>query len=201
MDDHEERPDGRTARRDRNRDAVLDAALDLFRDDALFPGPAEVAERSGVSTRSVQRYFADMDTLVRAAMARHLERTRPLFALEDPGVGPLGARIDRMVAARVRLHEAVAPMVRAALLRAGSNPIIRERITSSRVELREQVAAMFAPELDAVAPEVRAEVLAGLDLLLGFAALEHLCHDGGLSTEEADRVLRRGVTALLASAS
>ena len=44
--------DGRTARRDRNREAVLDAVLDLFADGAIAPAPAEVAARSGVSRRA-----------------------------------------------------------------------------------------------------------------------------------------------------
>ena len=57
--------DGRTARRDRNRDAVLDAVLDLFGEDSLAPAPAEVAERSGVSLRSVYRYYEDRDALYR----------------------------------------------------------------------------------------------------------------------------------------
>ena len=35
--------DGRTARRDRNRDAVLDAAHDLFVEGELLPGIADVA--------------------------------------------------------------------------------------------------------------------------------------------------------------
>ena len=62
--------DGRTARRDRNREAVLDAVLELFSEDAASPAPDDVAARSGVSLRSVYRYFDDMETLIRAAMAR-----------------------------------------------------------------------------------------------------------------------------------
>ena len=49
--------DGRTARRDRNREAVLDAALALFTAGELEPTAAAVAERSGVSLRSVYRYW------------------------------------------------------------------------------------------------------------------------------------------------
>jgi AcrR family transcriptional regulator len=199
VDDDGERPDGRTARRDRNRDAVLDAALELFREDAMFPGPAEVAARSGVSTRSVQRYFEDMDTLVRAAMARHLEKVGPLFVVPDLGVGPLDERIERLVVARLRLHEAVAPMVRAAMLRVRSNELIRERLVTARAQLRGQIAAMFAPELEALAPGPQREVLDAVDVLLGFDSMELLRPSLGRSEAEAQRVLERAVRSILQS--
>ncbi|QYG94903.1 TetR/AcrR family transcriptional regulator [Iamia sp. SCSIO 61187] len=189
--------DGRTARRDRNRDAVIDAALDLFREDAAVPGLAVVAERSGVSARSVQRYFADMDALVRAAMARHIERVAPLLELEDPGLGPVEVRVARIVASRLLLHQTIAPMVRVALLRARSNPIIGERLVVGRRQLLDQVAAMFAPEFDALPAEPRADLLAALDVVLGFESVEHLRENRGLTDAEAARVLRRAAGALL----
>lgn len=192
--------DGRTARRDRNRDAVLDAALELFRDDAMFPGPAEVAERSGVSRRSVQRYFDDMDALVRAAMGRHLERVGPLFEIEGLGVGALEGRIDRLVGARLRLYESVAPMVRAALLRARSSTLIRDRLIEARAALFGQVEAMFAPELAALDPAVRGDVLAALDVLLGFESIERLGHGRALPPDEVHRILARATATLLGQA-
>ncbi len=81
--------DGRTARRDRNRDLVLDAVIDLFGEGRLSPNATDVATRSGVSLRSVYRYFEDQDALVRAAIARHAERIAPLLEVPDPGEGPL----------------------------------------------------------------------------------------------------------------
>ena len=43
--------DGRTARRDRNRTAVLDAILDLIQEGNPLPTVAEISERSGTSHR------------------------------------------------------------------------------------------------------------------------------------------------------
>jgi AcrR family transcriptional regulator len=189
--------DGRTARRDRNRDAVLDAVLDLFADGSMTPVPAEVAERSGVSLRSVYRYFDDMDALVRAAIARNLARMEPYFALEAPGVGPLADRIERTVAARLRLYEGVAPMARAAVARAPQNPIIDERLQETRLLLRRQVEEMFAPELDALERAERREVLAAVDVLLELESLEHLRRQRRFSVPEVQRVLERAVAALL----
>ncbi len=70
--------DGRSARRERNRDAVLDAVIDMFTEGSLTPGPAEVAVRSGVSIRSVHRYFEDTDNMICAAMDRSRMRMVPL---------------------------------------------------------------------------------------------------------------------------
>src|SRR3954452_9433869 len=114
--------DGRRARRDRNREAVLDAVLALFREDNLTPRPEDVAEKSGVSLRSVYRYYSDPTELLRAAMARHLERVRSKLVVPGIGEGPLADRIDRLVEARLALHTAVAPTARAARIASGRNP-------------------------------------------------------------------------------
>jgi len=191
--------DGRTARRDRNREAVLDAAIDLFREDAMFPGPAMVAERSGVSRRSVQRYFDDMDALLRAAMARHLQRYEHLFLLDDPAEGDLDHRVRRLVDARLKLYAAIGPMARAASLRARSSPLIRERLAERRQLLLDQIEAMFARELEPLPAAERRERVAAIDLLLGIEAFERLIHDRGLPRAAARRSLVHATTAVLST--
>jgi AcrR family transcriptional regulator len=195
--DADDAVDGRTARRVRNRDAVLDAVLDLFAEGTLEPGAAAVAERSGVSLRSVYRYFDDTDALVRSAIARNLEKLQPLFVIEDPGQGPVADRVERMVAARLRLYEQVAPMMRATLQRAPSNDIIRDQLGLVLERLRHQVESMFEPELDAMGVSAGREVTAALDILLGFHSAEHLRQERGFSLADTRRVLVRAVTALL----
>jgi AcrR family transcriptional regulator len=196
-----ESADGRTARRDRNREAVLDAVLDLFADGSLAPAPAEVAERSGVSLRSVYRYFDDMDSLVRAAIARNLDRMAPLFALPEMGEGPVDQRIERIVTGRLRLYEGLAPIARAAVARADANALIRERLEETRLFLRRQVEEMFAPELQDTTPSARVELVAAVDVLLGLESLEHLFRHRGLSTPVAQAVLVRAVGGVLATRS
>jgi hypothetical protein len=63
--------DGRRARSARSREAAADAILDLL-DEGLteLPGAAEVAERSGLSTRTVFRLFDDLESLYAAAVMR-----------------------------------------------------------------------------------------------------------------------------------
>lgn len=189
--------DGRTARRDRNRDAVLDAVLDLFAEDALAPTAVQVAERSGVSLRSVYRYFEDTDELVRAAIERSLVRVRPLFQLDDLGRGPLDDRVDRLVSSRLRLYEQVGPLMRATILHAGDNALLAERLATVRRTMGEQVDQMFAPELDAMAAAARRETAAVADQVLTFEAIEHLRRVRSLSTAATRRALCAALVTLL----
>lgn len=191
--------DGRTARRDRNRDAVLDAVLELFDEDCLAPAAQDVAARSGVSLRSVYRYYDDMDELVRQAIARNVERVAPLFEVPGPDDGTLPERVESFVAARLALYEAVAPTMRAALLRARGSELVRQQIDVARRRLLEQVRVTFGPELSALPAAARREVVAAVDVLLGFESAEHLRRQRGLSGPETRRTLVRAVVALLAA--
>lgn len=190
--------DGRTARRHRNRELVLDAVLELFAEGSLEPGAGEVADRSGVSLRSVYRYFDDTEALIRAAIARNMEKVAPLFELEGVGEGPLADRIDRIVAGRFRLYEEIAPMMRATLKRASENALLRENLDQSFRALRHQVEAMFAPELGALPTAEAADVTAALDVLLNFQSMEHLRAVRGLTGAESRRIIARSVAAVLA---
>jgi AcrR family transcriptional regulator len=189
--------DGRTARRDRNRELVLDAVIELFTEDQLAPNAADVARRSGVSLRSVYRYFEDLDELMRAAIARHAERVAPLFEIPDLGVGPLDDRVARLVEWRIRLYEAAAPTARAAIQRAPVNPLLREQMELVRGRLRDQTEAMFAPELAAMSPAARQATLAPIDALLQFESAEHLRVRLGLTVAQTNETLRKALGALL----
>lgn len=189
--------DGRRARRTRNRDAVVDALLDLLGEGVLDPGIADVAARSGVSYRSVFRYFDDTEDLYRAASQRHQARVAPLLAVPGPGEGSLPERVGRLVEARVRLFEAVAPIARAARLRAPFEPFFERDLARSRAFFRRQVQRHFAPELEALPPAEAAAVLAAADVLCSFESHDLLRGDQRLSRAATARVLRAALLALL----
>jgi AcrR family transcriptional regulator len=189
--------DGRTARRDRNRDLVLDAVIQLFTEDQFAPNAAAVAERSGVSLRSVYRYFQDHDALVRAAIARNAERVAPFFDIPDLGKGPLDERVTRLISCRLRLYQEAAPTARAAIVRAPANPILRDQLESVRAMLRKQTVAMFAPELAAMTTEQRRAVTDAIDTLLQFESAEHLVGRLDLTPAQTADVLGRALTSLL----
>ncbi len=182
--------DGRTARRDRNRELVLDAVIELFAEHLLLPTAPQVAERSGVSPRSVFRYYEDTEALIQAAMRRHMDRVTPLFEMADMGVGDFDDRSKRFIAAHLRLYDAIAPTARAALIRAPSNAAIAARLDAARHERRSRLEAMFAPELSGISAARRRILLAAVDAVFQFEGLEHLHRHLGLTRRQVTEVLR-----------
>ena len=189
--------DGRTARRDRNRIAVLDVVLELFAEGNLAPSPDDVARRSGVSLRSVYRYVADGDDLIRAAIARHIEKAQPLFEIDDVGKGPFAHRLEALVDTRLRAYEVIGATARAARLRAPGNEIIRDRIDTGRRMLREQLERQFAPELDSLEPKARRAVLAAADALTQVETIDLYRNARRYSSGETRELLLIALRALL----
>jgi AcrR family transcriptional regulator len=189
--------DGRTARRDRNRIAVLDAVLELFSEGNLEPSPDEVARRSGVSLRSVYRYVADSDDLIRAAIARHLEKLAPLLVIDDLGTGTFEHRLAAFVDARLRVYEAIAATARASRLRAPTNVLIRQQLETGSRRFRAQLARQFAPELDRLDPKPRRAVLAAADALTQIETLDVYRHQRRFSVSETRELLLVALRALL----
>jgi AcrR family transcriptional regulator len=190
--------DGRTARRTRNREAVLDAVIDLFLEDQMLPSASDVAERSGVSLRSVYRYFDDVEDLVRAAIGRHVARHEAGFAIDGLGEGSLDRRIEKLVGSRLRAYEIMAPTVRAAAAREFSVPPIGAQLSLRRQTLTDQSAAMFAPELSQFPAGEAADRLAAVDALTQFEGMEFLCRHRGMDSEQARRVMVGALQRLLA---
>ena len=191
-----EKIDGRRASRERNRDAVVDALLNLYREGILSPSPEEVAKRAGLSRRSLFRYFDDLDDLCRAAIARQSLRAGHLIALKDIGVGSLADRIDRLAAQRFELFEAIAPAARVGRLRAPYQVIVAEDIRKSRAALRRQLEKHFAWELDRLGPDRRRDILSAADVLCSFESFDLLREAQGLNRQEYQRTIRRALTAL-----
>jgi len=189
--------DGRSAIRDRNRTAVLDAVLDLFSEDNLSPGPEEVALRVGLSVRSVYRYFDDHDSLTRAAIARNIERRALLFRIPAIGRGDLDDRVDRFVDRRLALQTEVGPTVRAARMRATFDEVVRADMEVSRTFLRGQIERHFAPELTTGDPARDAARLAAADALFAFESLDHYLVHRRLTAAEARPLLVDALGALL----
>jgi AcrR family transcriptional regulator len=171
--------DGRRARREQNRAAVLDALAGLYREGVYAPGTAEIAERAGLSPRSLFRYFDDVDDLNRAAIDQQLASARPLLAVDAGPDDPTGTKVEAVVDARLRLYEAIAPAARAARIGAWRHPVLATQIASSRSYLRHQLERLFAPELSAMGPERAAVALAAAEVLCSFEGVE-LLHDPGV---------------------
>ena len=124
--------DGRAARRLRNRTAVLDAAIALFAEGNLQPSPGEIATLSGVSHRSINRYFPDSRSLLQAAVDHQIEIGIPLFRIHAIGKGSLEHRIDEFVSVRLSGFEVLGATARAAGLMAANSRIVRTELAAVR---------------------------------------------------------------------
>jgi TetR/AcrR family transcriptional regulator, regulator of autoinduction and epiphytic fitness len=194
-----ETEDGRSVRRARNRDAVVDAMLALHREGRLNPSSDEIAQRAGLSPRSLFRYFTDIDDLCRAAIARQQERITPLTAIDVAPEAPLVERIDALVRVRCRLFEETTGTATVARLRAPSQPLIADQLQQARTYFRQQVRRLFAAELAALGPAAPA-ALAAADVLASFESYQLLRRDQGLTIDDTAAALGRALTAVLAPA-
>lgn len=197
VDTTTEAPDGRHARRERNRLAVVDAMLGLYHEGNLDPSSDEIAARAGLSPRSLFRYFDDLHDLVRVAVSRQYERVRALADLDLSTDAPLAQRVDRLVQQRLRLIGATASVGKVTRLREPFQPLIAEQLVQGRRQLRAQVQRLFAPELAAMPGDRGAHALAAIDVLTSFEAVQLMRDDQGLSAQRIAATLSDSVTRLL----
>lgn len=193
-----EQADGRTARRERNREAVVTALLGLYRDGVMSPSADEIAARAGVSARSLFRYFADVGDLASEAVARQQEHLMPLLIVDIDPEAPLDERIDAFVAARVRLLAAMGEVARVARSRAHQQPVVASGLTRIRRLLRDQVATVLGPALADHPDDERQALLAAADVLCSWESHDLLRNDQGLGAAATSAAMAVGLRRLLA---
>ncbi len=148
--------------------------IDIFEGGNIDPGIDEVSARSGVSNRSIYRYFHHRDELIRAAMWHLIARVQPTMELADVGIGPLDDRIRRFVDHRIAMYLALAPLTRAAKRAAQNEPMIGEEFEAGRLVLRKQFLDHFAPELGQLDPGERTRLVVAAELPFQFESFEYL---------------------------
>lgn len=138
--------DGRTARAMRTREAIGEATLALLIEGDYRPSAARIAERAGVSVRSVFQHFDDLETLYAAVGGRVAQQVAAL-------ISPISTDLvlsDRVVAfyrQRARVNETLTPILRAANMYAPASPTITSQFQVGHNAVTAQVADTFAPEL------------------------------------------------------
>lgn len=107
--------DGRVARGERTREAIVEAHAELLREGVLKPTAKVIAERAGVSVRTLWLNFKDLETLLEATTAYWLDADAALRRAVDPS-RPLGERIGSFCEQRALRLEHLAPAARSAVL-------------------------------------------------------------------------------------
>lgn len=191
--------DGRHLRRKRNRAAVVDALLQLYRDGVLEPSTDQIAARAGVSARSLFRYFHDVDDLARTAIARQYEHVAPILNREIHPELSFDERVRAYVEHRLDLCRAMTGVGLVARSRESFQPLIADELSRSRAFVRSRTARTFAAELDRLGAEgLDADALLdAVDLVCSFEAF-HLAEVRGIEHDRLRRSWTATVTRLLA---
>lgn len=188
--------DGRSARSARTRDAVVAAFLDLLEDGTLRPTARQVADRAGVSLRSVFQHFADLESLFAEVAGRQIQRLQDLWPA-PPASAPYPDRLAMFVAQRARILEAISPVRRAAVLQEPFSEVVAQRLKWVRDAAQSEVAAAFASEVGARASADRPGLLAALDVATNWGTWEALRRQHGMSQRDAERTMSRMIEAIL----
>jgi TetR/AcrR family transcriptional regulator, regulator of autoinduction and epiphytic fitness len=189
--------DGRAACAARTREAIVDASIGLVEEGDLRPTAPRIAERAGVSVRSVFQHFDDLPALHTAVIERIVERLAVLVVAIDPAL-PRDERITAFVDHRALLLEAVLPFRRAAAVHGPFAPEIRDAAARGSAFLRSEVEEAFAADLDLLPAEERRELLDALAACASWAMWDTLRSEAGDSPEQARGVLDRTIRSLLA---
>lgn len=157
------------------------------------PAATAIAERAGVSVRTIYQHFADLESLYAGLVETQAVRVQPLLAAPEAS-GDLDQRIDSVVAQRRRLHETTAPVRRAISGRAATSPSIRRRLEDLAAVLRSQLREQFRNELDEADDPA---LLEALDALCSFETWERLRRTQTLDADQAAAALAVALRRLL----
>lgn len=190
--------DGRTARAVRTRDALVDATMALVDEGDLRPTAPRIAERAGVSVRSVFQHFDDLETLFSALGDRMFARVASLAEPIDPAA-PLADRADRYVAQRCRINEMLSPINRAAILQAPTSATINRQFQHGHRLAAAHLAELFAPEVTGLGTDGDV-LLDGLVIASSWTTWNLLRTLERRSVDEAQVTVRRTFGLVLAGA-
>jgi AcrR family transcriptional regulator len=185
---------GRTRSMERTREAILDAAVELFvgawYDDVTL---ADVGRAAGVSQQTVLNHFGSKIGLFLAGLA---ERVAPQLAAARSGVEP--GDVSGAVATVCTDYEVSGDGTFRTVVLAERVPELAEVVTGGRAAHRAFVAHAFAPQLEALTDPDRERTLLLLATVLDVTVWKRLRRDDGLSQGQVVEHLRALVDGILA---
>jgi TetR/AcrR family transcriptional regulator of autoinduction and epiphytic fitness len=189
------RVDGRSARSERTRRAIVAAHLALIDEGDLKPTGERIAERAGVSLRTLWTNFKDMETLFAATGELVKERQDTMYRRIEPD-RRLADRVEEFCAQRAEVLEMLAPSARASQLREPFSAQLRLNRVGNINRVRRQIEEVFEAEL-ADADE-REKLVNALTVASTWSAWSMMRDTLSMPVDEAKSIMRRTVTALLA---
>jgi AcrR family transcriptional regulator len=185
--------DGRSLRRERNRQDIVNALLDLIETGETEISAALIASKAGLSERSIFRYFDDVNDLYRSVCDLAFSKEIEYALIDDAGVGSLDTKIENFVNQRVRIYtmnEKIAPAARSFAFK---NPIIKNQLVVGRKLLRNQIITHFSEELSAFDKQQQQVAVAIIDSLTTFEYYDMMRSDQKMSVQAIKSVLTESI--------
>ena len=198
-DEDEEPADGRAARSHRTKRAIVNAMRALHSEGELRPTAPRIAQRAGVSLRTVWQQFADMEALLVEAVQRDNEILKSLVRKIEPDQ-PLAERVESFVSQRAQILEEMTPTWRAARVHAPASSELRSDRNKKTAAGRAELESVFAPEFEQLHGKQRDQLVESLHAISIWAFWESLRTDLGLSPLRARELVRNTFGALFAQA-
>jgi AcrR family transcriptional regulator len=188
--------DGRRLRSERTKQLIMEAYIELLREKPQIPTAAQIADRAGISTRSIFERFADLQGLSLAtvdyafamgeaqAIARNVDGDRPM-------------RIRSYVETRAQTCERWLPVWRVVVANQGKLEELRGRVRFIRQAIVKRIELMYRPELEVLSTEERQDLLIALESLIDFESWGRMRELHELSFEEASSVWMRTIDRML----
>ncbi len=189
--------DGRSARRERNRLAVIEAVFSLV-DEGKIPPPVEsIAERAGVSVSSIFRNFDGLADIQNQAHVHADRRWAAHFVVSDADASQAD-RIASHVRTRVAMFEADGALMRLARSRALDHEQMVKNLARLRGKFADQTRQRFASEIRQLTPAAAADLVAIVDTVTSPEAYDLMAAAHARSSRQITRAWVSTLTSLLA---
>jgi AcrR family transcriptional regulator len=175
--------DGRRARTERSKQAIIDASLALMEEGNLIPTAQQISDRSGVNIRTFFRHFEDMDTLFATIDDQIRDATEALFLGGDRD-GTLEERILHAVERRGRGYEQETNMILSTSAQLWRSNTLRKNYAHYQRGLRKDLDD-WLPELKQLSRTQREAV----DAVASFETWHRLRYHQGLGKQAATDVI------------
>jgi TetR/AcrR family transcriptional regulator of autoinduction and epiphytic fitness len=189
------KPDGRRARSQRSREAIVQALLAFVRDGKPRPSATELALRAKVSRRVVFNQFKDTESVRAAVLARFAQAENAKHWRRISPDLPLSERLEAFVRVRSARLEYVTPFRRASIELGPFSPRITEAVRAGAARAHAEVKAVFDAEIRQLPAARRGRLTAQLIAACSWPLWDFLRQDLGLSQRRA----REAMTAMVAA--
>ena len=180
--------DGRHARSERTRAAVLHSFAALVATEGSRPTMEAVADEAEISVRSVFRHFADVDAVIVAALAYVLEVELTDRVVIAPG-GPVRQRVSAVAASRSEDNESMMMLFGLAASIGVGDPEVEASLARSRAAGRRWLSDAFSRELARRSGAARGALLDTIEAALSPATWYGIRIDQAVSTVRGQRIV------------